>query len=439
MTASISVETSLLKLVAARCSVEAVADAGCGCRGLVASTDVAAGEVLLTLPWRWALTVEGAVRRLSALEKSGRSLTVLPLAAVLELAKTPSPLLPPGCGWALLLALLLLAELRESRSPLARYVATLPAPAGSLVSAIALGPPAGACAALLTAAQRDAFGPPALAAELRAEETRQAQLHALLFGSSPAVTLQSFIWAGALVSSRALSLAAPSGSLRCLLPSVDLCNHSSRDGVTASLRLRLRPDGEPLCVELASTRPLRRGGEVRFHYGPRPLRRWAQTYGFLPCEEGDAAELYEECAVCGEMCERGMLVEAADEEHGGILRLAEVRLGAAPLLYVVRSGPRDAREPARCLYEEGSSCCMAPQQEAELSLRLSRSAVAAARAMEIDEPRAARAAELADAASPAAPPAAALAGQLRVARLRLLLRTAADLEAMAWLLHQSAS
>jgi hypothetical protein len=164
-----------------------------GCRGLVCVADAAAGDVLLTVPWRLALTVPSAVRRLLSLERAGVPLTRMPLARLLPLCAGEAPaasdaaaatpaLMPPGCGSATLLALGLLAELRDPRSPHAPYAAALPAPAGSALAGVARGPAAGAHLALCTGAQLRALACPPLAAEVEAERERLAALHAVLFG-----------------------------------------------------------------------------------------------------------------------------------------------------------------------------------------------------------------------------------------------------------------
>ena len=51
-------------------------------------------------------------------------------------------LLPPTASWRLMLALQLLAELRDPRSPLAPYVRALPAPPGTRIAAVCCGGPA---------------------------------------------------------------------------------------------------------------------------------------------------------------------------------------------------------------------------------------------------------------------------------------------------------
>lgn len=51
-------------------------------------------------------------------------------------------LLPPATSWVLALALQLLAEMRDPRSPFATFVRLLPAPRGSRVGAVCSGGPA---------------------------------------------------------------------------------------------------------------------------------------------------------------------------------------------------------------------------------------------------------------------------------------------------------
>ena len=51
-------------------------------------------------------------------------------------------LLPPTASWRLMLALQILADLRDPRSPLALYMRALPAPPGARIAAVCCGGPA---------------------------------------------------------------------------------------------------------------------------------------------------------------------------------------------------------------------------------------------------------------------------------------------------------
>jgi len=153
-------------------------DRGAG-RGLYANQRVLGGTVLLSVPWSASLTGRSAVMRLKQLEtanqgaKTSGSLSIAsfnrnspcenqdlspfqpPLVAVLAgllpkgvghlralLTRGDHSLLPPTATWRLMLALQLLAELRDPRSPLAPYARALPAPPGSRIAAVCCGEPA---------------------------------------------------------------------------------------------------------------------------------------------------------------------------------------------------------------------------------------------------------------------------------------------------------
>ena len=65
------------------------------------------------------------------------------MAHLLALIEEADPqLLPPATSWVLALALQLLAEMRDPRSPLAAFVRLLPAPPGSRASAVCSAGPA---------------------------------------------------------------------------------------------------------------------------------------------------------------------------------------------------------------------------------------------------------------------------------------------------------
>ena len=424
-------EARLLSQAASLSLVACADDAASGSRGLVLLQTVEAGVPLLRLPWSRALTVSSAVRRLSALERAGVPLTALPLAEVLTLCDTPSLLVPTGCGWAVLLSLQLLAEMRDPRSPHASFVATLPAPEGSLLAGVARGPPAGAHVALFTAAQRAAFVTSPLAAEVEAEAERQCALHARLFGEHPACSLASWVWACALVASRALSLP---GFQHVLLPCIDFANHAEGPDASVSVRVVLpRDGGAPSGVELVSNRALAEGSDVLLDYGPHLLRSWACTYGFVPRDLPAAAcELFEEVGV-GDCSSEMLLVECCDGPCGGALRLAELRLGDGQVVYVARSGGHEAPSAARVVVAGAASAPLLPHVEALLSWRLAQSCQRTALAMAAGEAAANLACEAADAAA-AVCSSAPLAAALRRARRLLLARAGGDLGAHAQLL-----
>ena len=423
------------------CAVEARHDEATQCRGLCVIQRCSAGDTLLRVPWECVLTVQSAVRRLSALERRYQPLTHMPLAEVLQLAAAASTdLVPPGSGWSLLLTLQLLAELRDKRSPLVFYVATLPAPTGSALCVAAHGPAPGSHLSLSTPAQLESLNCPALAHAVLAERARLRQLHAALFGDAAALSFDSFAWANALVASRTIGLcidATDAPSLRCLIPGIDLCNHS----LSASSSLRLttaaaapaHSDGAhitPSSVELVAAEDLADGEACLLDYGAHRLRHWCATYGFVPDDDGRAEEAYEEVTL-GDTGREQLLVTSSGEAE---LRLTAVLLAqdGAVTYHVSDSDPADATR----VVLNGRLLRFLPPEEEEGMCRVLHHAageVAARMAREEDAFHALACSADADAAR-FAPPCADLAAQFRAARLQLLGRAAEGLLAHATLL-----
>lgn len=148
--------------------------------------------------------------------------------------------------------------MRDPRSLFHPYCATLPAPEGSRIAAVARGP-AATDLLLFTEEELEELHCEGLAEAIRAEKRRLSLLHEALWGppeSDPPVSLESFVWVHALVSSRAIGLipaedaegsgmggASSTGApgvagarviQRCLLPAIDLCNHSAEPTGTLS-------------------------------------------------------------------------------------------------------------------------------------------------------------------------------------------------------------
>lgn len=162
--------------------------------------------------------------------------------------------------------------MRDPRSVFRPYCATLPAPSGSRIAAVARGPPQ-TDLLLFSDDELSELHCAGLADAIAEEKGRLVRLHEALWGppeSDPAVSIESFVWAHCLVSSRTIGLIPTSGDAgndddsaaggaggrvvqRCLLPAVDLCNHSLRP--TATLTWPPSTSGEcgsALCVDLMS-------------------------------------------------------------------------------------------------------------------------------------------------------------------------------------------
>ena len=252
------------------------------------------------------------------------------LLALRDLLKTPngSPLLPHP--WSLLLALGLLCELADPAAPRRLYASLLPTPPGTPVSAAAPFGPAATDVLLFGSRELDALRCEPLAKAARRERKRLAALHGLLFGGGgegglegdesrgdddgdggeqqqrPSVSLVSFLWAHALVRSRALDLrvvggcggGGGGGGEVCLLPLIDLAQHDDGKGggggAPATLRLvssppcsssspSPSPPPSPAAVELvAGASAIPRGSPVCLDYGSRPLRDLLRGYAFVP-------------------------------------------------------------------------------------------------------------------------------------------------------------
>ena len=423
-------------------AVEARHEEATQCRGLCVIQRCSAGDTLLRVPWECVLTVQSAVRRLSSLERRHQPLTHLPLAEVLQLAAAASTdLLPPGSGWSLLLTLQLLAELRDKRSPLVYYVATLPAPSGSALRVAAHGPAPGSHLSLCTPAQLESLNCPALAHAVLAERARLLRLHAALFDDAAALSFDSFAWAHALIASRAIGLcidATDAPSLRCLIPGIDLCNHSR--GASSSLRLTTaaaapaHSDGAhitPSAVELVAAGDLADGEACLLDYGAHRLRHWCASYGFVPDDDGRAEEAYEEVAL-GDTGREQLLVTSSGGE-------AELRLTAVLLAQdgavTYHVSDRDPADATRVVLDDRLLRFLPPEEEEWISRVLHHAAgeVAARMAREEDALHALASSADADAAR-FAPPCAHLTAQFRAARLQLLRRAAEGLLAHATLL-----
>lgn len=302
-------------------------------RGLFAARALQQGEVVLAVPVRCARIVSTTVAALRTARKGVLGPALDNVDATLARCDF---LLPGDTRRVLLLALGLLAELRDPKSAGRPEVRLLPAPPGSPLAAVCRDGPPATDLQLFSNQELAELQCPPLEAVVMRERLRLAGLHALLFaGPQPAVSLQSFTWVHCLVRSRALSLRLPpdlaaaartgggcssgqtSGSAgdggsgggtvgsvgrrgggcgitqldMCMMPLVDLANHRSGGNATCNVRLRVRPGGSST-VELVAARGMRPGDEVSISYGDRPLRDFLRGYAFTPDDQG--YEVYED-------------------------------------------------------------------------------------------------------------------------------------------------
>lgn len=131
-------------------------------RGLTASTAVPDGTGVLRVPWTAALTADTALIRLKHLEATGSGGMLAPvhssrcycwtragahrraaagllprgLQHFLDLSQSKSDELPQSCAWTCLLALHLLADMRDPGTTLLPYIQLLPSPPGTMIKAV---------------------------------------------------------------------------------------------------------------------------------------------------------------------------------------------------------------------------------------------------------------------------------------------------------------
>ena len=175
---------------------------------------------------------------------------------------------------------------------------------------------------------------------IRRERDRVTRVWGALFGegADTPVSLPSFLWAHALVRSRALDLrlvgvdlSTTASSLeRVLLPCVDLAQHGGRAHGACVLRLVVvvGSDGAPTVVDLVSTTTLPSLAPVCLDYGARPLRDLVRGYGFCPAPPlgGPVSEIFEDISRIAPG--RALVIDAAHGLHA--LALAHVRVLAEP-------------------------------------------------------------------------------------------------------------
>eukprot|EP00884_Botryococcus_braunii_P004756 jgi/Botrbrau1/14281/Bobra.0368s0012.2 len=105
---------------------------------------------------------------------------------------------------------------------------------------------------------------------------------------------------------------------RCLLPLIDLCNHSWPPSF--SLSVRCTSDGRPRMVQLQAIQDMEPGQEATLDYGRRPLRDILRGYAFVPHGASRCCpfEVYEDV-----MSDRKALV-VTGSPAGDCFRLVEV-------------------------------------------------------------------------------------------------------------------
>lgn len=215
-----------------------------GERGLFAQADIAAGEILLRIPDRYILSVARAQRA-----PLGRRMTAAGLGAL---------------GGQVYLAAYLLLQRRRPRSFFRPYLDTLPAAFPHLP--LFLAPDQ------LALLQGSATLP--LIAKRQAQWRRE---HELLCRRVPAlreVTLDEYLWARCVVSSRTFALSGSDSRVQGLVPLADLLNHQA----AAQAEWEHRGPGQGFVVQCFT--PVPAGAEIRISYGSKCNSRLFLNYGF---------------------------------------------------------------------------------------------------------------------------------------------------------------
>ena len=235
-------------------------------RGLIVTSDVAEGEVLLTLPSTLQLGLD-TCKGVPALLKA----------------------VPPAM-WSARLGLAALHEAkRGSDSAFEPYLAALPA---TLTSCLAPGHESSGSAALAP------WPPTAQRAKAMRESLRS--LHATLVARAkadgaaidPPPSVDELGWATAIAGSRAYRVRGErgqGGDAARLLPLVDLANYATAESANAELRnapAESSPGGstDPFAVSLYASRPIAANSDVLIDYGfgsPISNERLLLEYGFV--------------------------------------------------------------------------------------------------------------------------------------------------------------
>ena len=285
-----------------------------------------AGDVVLSLPWPLALTTRTAMKRLMMDERRGESVLGLSVKELMAFCTTQS-LVPKPTVEPLIFSLQLLSEASKAPgdSTWSPYLALLPSRPGSAFLAPSVRGPPLIHPLLFRPDDLESLQSPQLREAIREDRARLGAIFDAIFRRRDAAlpprrggaTLDDFLWAQAIVRSRALDLTlqGPSGgeATRCMLPLIDLCNHShacnctlrlvlsspspSRDGQGERNGTREEREGcesSPARVELVATRAIRGNEALTIDYGYRSIRDFFRVYGFVPQPAEARCEIFED-------------------------------------------------------------------------------------------------------------------------------------------------
>ena len=266
-------------------------------RTLAASRPYEKGETLIELPFSAALGLRTALQALFAAEKEGEAGLVRgSLSEFLSFCETSNRVRHSTIS--LLVALQICHGAIHDESPLRRYTRLLPAPPRSEGSALS----GSICGPLLIHPLLFEEELKELQSEdFRASLLRERELLRFIYENainSEVLGFEDFVWAIAITRSRSLDLSLHlergsqgQESLTCMLPIIDLCDHSGQ----ASCSLRCHVTGDSVdSIELFAHRALCTGDALTIDYGHRGLRDFFRVYGFTPAEAECRAEVFED-------------------------------------------------------------------------------------------------------------------------------------------------
>ncbi|UPQ98949.1 Rubisco LSMT substrate-binding domain-containing protein [Chloropicon primus] len=281
-------------------------ETACGCsRTLTAGEPYKEGETIVRIPWCRALNLRSALRRHSVAEKGGKGDLLLGgLQGFLSFCKSAE-----GVGHStisLLVALQICGEASPGASgDMRSYTSLLPAPpppepgeGGPSLSDAVRGPPL-IHPLLFEEDQLDELQNAGLSASIRRERGLLRFIYDTALNSE-ALSFRDFLWSIAIVRSRSLNLSlhlegklqeAHGEALQCMLPLIDLCDHSA--GANCSLRCCISGSAVG-AIELVAQADIDEGSPMTIDYGHRPLRDFFRCYGFTPDENESRSEVFED-------------------------------------------------------------------------------------------------------------------------------------------------
>ena len=268
---------------------------------------VESGETLVRIPFSLAINLRTALRRLAGDQKARRNVTRSGLRAFVEFCKASISRgkVSSGSTISLLVALQILSEAADPEARLRPYTTILPAPKkgkdgneDSLASTIK-GPVMTHPILWSEKELEQTQNPTLVGAVLKEQEMLRYVYENALCAEH--IEYEDFLWAIAIVRSRSLNLsllrlsdtADEEENLQCMLPVIDLCDHSAE--ANCSLRCCLSKDGGSInAIELVAQSDIDPGATLTIDYGHRGLRDFFRVYGFTPDSPECRSEIFED-------------------------------------------------------------------------------------------------------------------------------------------------